>query len=128
MKYTINTTKEIEIAKIRVILPIRYEDEDMSYDFPLRKGDVWEATIDIDSGKIENWPGNPAQFEVKVVDGGTYILLAEDGTEISILQDYVPRCISGDFGDYIKLDIADSGTILNWKTNLTFHEFFDSRD
>lgn len=52
MKTTVKIPTEIDIRYVRVHLPVRYEDEDMPYDFPFRNGDWWTAVIDIDSGKI----------------------------------------------------------------------------
>jgi len=108
---------EVEVSHVRVVLPVRYEDEDIPYDFPNRTGDKWEATIEIDSGKVIDWKGDSADYamEMKVADEGCYYLLSPDGSLISSkVADYVPNnLIPGSYGDYVELKISN-GVITNW--------------
>ncbi len=116
MKITLPMPSYIEVTTIRVVLPVRYKDEDMPLDFPLRDGDEWKADIDIETGKIAGWPsGRGGNVQMKVVDEGLYYLLDQAGNTVASLEgDYVPSIIPGEFGDYVDLQIYD-GTILNWK-------------
>ena len=126
MKFTIQHPTEIDVATIELILPIRFGDEDMSYNFPLRQGDVWRATVDIDTGKIHDWPvGRSGKLYEKVVDGGTYALFNADGILVAQISDYVPHgVVPGDWGDYVDLKINEQGVITNWPTDPDVAEFF----
>ncbi len=76
----------IKIAKyLSVDVAVRYDDEDMAYDAPMREGEIWKATIDLDTKKILNWPeGKSLSFEdMKICDQGIYILLDENKEEMS---------------------------------------------
>ncbi|WP_404463052.1 hypothetical protein LG331_09745 [Vreelandella aquamarina] len=127
MQTTVMKAVEIEIERVKVSLPVRHDDEDMPYDFPLRNGDVWEATIMVDSGQIIEWPeGQLGEFEIKVCDEGSYTLLSPSGEEVgSINQNYVPNgLIPGEYGDYVSLKIGSDGVILNWPERPSVEEFF----
>ena len=130
MKAKILVEKEIEISTILVTLPVRYGEEDIPNDFPLRDGDIWKARINVDSGVIENWPQNPrfqqCSLNMKVCDEGTYRLLDVDGKNVaSIEQNYVPNgVIHGGYGDYVELNI-DGGRITNWPKRPDLSAFFD---
>lgn len=53
----------------------------------------------------------------KIVDGGSYVLLDQDGQTIHEReQDYVPGFMPGDhYGDYLLLNIdVETGQITNW--------------
>lgn len=81
MEIEVTMPTKIKIAKVRVSLPVRYDDEDIDYDFPLRTGKQWDAVIDIDTGKIEGWPADAGEqsMYMKVCDEGRYELLDEAG-------------------------------------------------
>lgn len=118
MKALIPTTKEVEITHVLVTLPVRYGEEDIPNDFPLRQGKKWEAKIEIDTGKILGWPeGQAGEIEyMKVCDEGSYALLDAAGNVVlSIEQNYVPHgVIPGEYGDYVSLTINERGVITNW--------------
>ena len=118
MKATITKTVEVEVSFIRLAVAVRYDDEDMPYDFPFRKNDIWDVTVDIETGRIVNWPGWPGghKLYMKVCDQGTYWLLAPDKSVVVVREDnYVPnKVIPWEYGDYIKMDIAEDGKIQNW--------------
>lgn len=86
--------------------------------------------IDIDKGKILNWPkGVSGDFnDVKVVDEGTYILLNDNGDVMQdeIYRDYVPSCFSINckgYGDYLEFNVDENGYIENWRfTQKHFNE------
>lgn len=127
MKISVLKPVEIEVAFIELILPVRYDEEDIPNDFPLRKGDLWTATVRIDTGVIENWPeGVCHELHMKVVDGGVYILRDNDRKEIARRQDYVPDIVPGSYGDYVELNIGHDGRILNWgKGEMRVADFFN---
>lgn len=126
MKVKIKVIKEIDIKYVEVILPVRFNEEDMLNDFPMRKGDTWQATINIDSGKILNWEqGKEGSFYMKVCDEGCYELFDEDFNSIARIHDYVPNAlIPGDYGDYVNFKIDKEGRIINWPKNPSVSQFF----
>lgn len=128
MKARIKIEKEVDIKMVKIDVAVRYGDEDMRNDFPLRKGDMWSAIIDIDKKKILDWPqGIQGNFYMKICDEGSYFLLdAEGNTVASIENDYVPNSLlPGEYGDYLALDIDEEGIITNWKSSISFKDFFD---
>ena len=127
MKVTVKRPVEIDVRTLRLSVPVRYEDEDMPFDFPFRNGDVWEVTIDIETGKIKDWPeGVEHDLYMKVVDCGSYWLYDENSQMVGwIDQDYVPNdIVPGEYGDYIDMKIAGDGTIKNWPKNPSVAQFF----
>jgi len=127
MKALIPTIQEVEITHVLVTLPVRYEEEDIPNDFPLRQGKKWEAKIEIDTGKILGWPeGQAGEIEyMKVCDEGSYALLDASGNVVlSIEQNYVPHgVIPGKYGDYVTLKINEHGVITNWPKRPDICEF-----
>lgn len=126
MKALIPVTKEVDIKMVKVDVAVRYDEEDIPNDFPLRNGDMWSAIIEIDTGKILDWPqGKTGEMYMKVCDQGSYFLLDEGGnTVLSIEDDYVPNgLIPGEYGDYIDLKIDENGVITNWKKHPSIADF-----
>jgi hypothetical protein len=124
---TITVQKEVEIKFVKVALAVRYDEEDMPNDFPLRSGDMWNATIEIDTGKILDWPaGKSGEFYMKVCDCGNYYLLDENKAVVaSIEEDYVPNgVIPGEYGDYAEFKINESGIVKNWPKSPRLDAFF----
>ena len=126
MKTTLKIEREFDIKTVKVDVAVRYDEEDIPNDFPLRDGDMWSAFIDIETGKIEGWPiGESGRLQMKVCDEGSYYLLDENRDCIkSIEEGYVPNgLIPGRYGDYIDLQINEQGIITNWKKNPSFEDF-----
>lgn len=128
MEIVMNVPTKITPAAIRLNVAVRYGEEDIPNDFPFRRGDVWNVTVDIDTGKIHDWPqGKTAKIYMKVCDQGNYYLLSAGNIElVSRENDYVPSCIPGEYGDYIEFDIAEDGTVANWKKFCTPDRVRDS--
>ena len=126
MKFQIPSKISVDVDSIRLQLPVRYDDEDIPYDFPLRKGDMWVATVDIDTGRIKEWPtGKTGSVEMKVTDSGVYTLLDRNEETIAELQDYVPHgVVPGEYGDYVNLQIDETGRITNWPESPDLEAFF----
>ena len=123
----ITATKQVNVQYIKLSIPVRYDDEDMPYDFPLRDGDIWEATINIDNNQIENWPqAQSGKFSIKVCDEGSYFLLNENKEVVGeIIENYVPNdVIPGKYGDYVNMNIDETGKVVNMPTKLNFDRFF----
>ena len=119
-------TKEVDIKWVQMDLAVRYDDEDIPYDFPLRKGDLWSAKVEIDTGKIEGWPqGKTGEMYMKVCDEGSYWLMDADGNVIDAIErDYVPNSlIPGEYGDYVELNIDENGIITNWLKHPSLEDF-----
>lgn len=127
MKKTVKMEKVIEISAVGIVVPVNYEEEDIPNDFPMRNGDTWKATVDIDTGVIEGWPiGKTGRLHMKVCDGGTYSLIGSAGEVLAVRnQEYVPHgVIPGEYGDYIDLQIDATGKITNWPKNPDVGVFF----
>lgn len=121
MKFTVRRTVTLDVKYVRLSVAVRYDDDDMPYDFPFRVNDLWDVTIDIDTGRILDWPqGVSHDLCMKVCDDGSYWLLSEDKSVVSAIEnDYVPHSvIPGSYGDYIELDIDPTGLIRNWDPDL----------
>jgi hypothetical protein len=133
MKITVKRPVEIEVSHVRISVPLHDDTtQEMGESFPLLNGDTWSGTVEIETGKIVEWPeGLAGHFVVgdKVRDGGTYTLLAPDGSEVSsIRENYVPNgVVPGEYGDYIDLDIKD-GVVDNWPKRPDLSDFFPSDD
>ena len=124
-----------KIKYIRLVLPVRYDDEDMPSCMPFRNGNVFDITYDIKSGSIVDFIKDDIDFkgivlwnslenrisanrlednccfelnDMKVTDKGKYYLLDENLNVLCSLEDeYVPdsHSIDGEYGDYINLHI-----------------------
>lgn len=125
MKIKIPTFVEKDVKWLKMEIAVRYDDEDMPYDFPLRQGDMWNVLVDVDTGEIKDFPKDITHnMNMKVCDEGTYTLYDADMNEVAaIAGGYVPnRLIPGKYGDYVELKIAD-GKITNWPTDPDLSEF-----
>lgn len=126
MKATVLRWVEVEITEIHVRLPVRFQEEDIPNDFPLRSGNVWSARIEIDTGRIIDWPdGKDAELYLKVCDEGVYELRNANGRVAILEGTYVPHgVIPGEYGDYVSLNIASDGVITNWPKRPDVSAFF----
>jgi hypothetical protein len=76
---------------------------------------VWRACIDLDTGRVRNWPaGVSAEVNMKVVDEGVYTLYDAAGDQLAERRDYVPTCLPGRYGDYVEFSIGGDGVVANW--------------
>ena len=128
MKIEIPTTKEVDIKYITIEIAVRYEEEDIPNDAPMRFGNMWKATVNIDTGKIEKWPqGQTLDLYMKVCDEGIYRLFDADWNELACIGGYVPHgVVPGQYGDYVELKINEFGVITNWPKAPTFDDFWPS--
>lgn len=126
MKVTVMQPVEVEVTEIHVRLPVRFEEEDIPNDFPLRSGKVWAARIEIDTGRIIDWPnGKDAELYLKVCDEGVYELRNATGRVAILEREYVPHgVIPGEYGDYVSFNIASDGVITNWPKRPDVSAFF----
>ena len=80
--------QEIEVTAIGITAEVRYwedatvngvEDTDGAL-IPLRFGDCWMPIIELDTGRVRDWPeGTTADIHYKVCDAGEYELLDGKG-------------------------------------------------
>ena len=128
----IPTTKIVDVKYVTIRIPIYdYMDEEIPKDFPLRDGDEWKAMIDLETHQIRNWAqGESRHLYIKVSDGGVYSLMTKDFECVAMLTyEYVPRgVIPGRWGDYIDLQIDETGKVVNMPQKLNFDEFFKKDD
>lgn len=84
---------------------------------PLKENQSVRMTIDLESGRVLNWPeGTTAKLYYKVCDQGEYFLLNDiQETIAKYKSDYVPDsflCFGDEgFGDYIIMNINEEGFI-----------------
>lgn len=127
MIYAKRTIIEHDVKFVTVSAAVRYGEEDMPNNAPMRNGDVWEAVIDIENKKIVNWPtGEKLSFFMKVCDEGIYTLHDEYMNEVAKIIGYVPnKLLPGEYGDYLALEIDEDGSILNWMSHADLSNFED---
>lgn len=96
-------------------------EEDTNGTIPLRNGDAWEPVIELDTGRVLDWPeGTEASVHYKVCDEGLYWLLDADKKRIAKWKShYVPNdfLCHGDsgYGDYIIFKIGGNGLISEYR-------------
>lgn len=131
MKFTVIQPVEIDVSAVFIELPVRYDEEQIPNDFPLRIGNKWVAKVTIDNGQIQDWPGGePRRLNLKVTDSGRYTLLNHANEMIGETRaDYVPHgLIPGSYGDYVELEIDANGYITNWPKTPDVSAFFGDED
>lgn len=131
MNIKIPTVKEENATHIYMVLPINYGEEEIPNDFPFRIGDTWKATVEIDTGKIRDWPaGKIADIHLTVKDGGSYHLINAKGENIAAIEgDYVPHgIVPGSYGDTVELKVAADGTVVNWPRTPSGKDFLQEID
>lgn len=124
MKALIKIQKEFDIKYLEVDAYVRYwEDAEVNGviedsenpTIPGINGEMWNITINVDTGHIIGWPkGVTANVHYKVCDEGTYTLKDQDMQEIVRVESYVPECLSpldSGYGDYIIMEINGEGKI-----------------
>lgn len=137
MKATVKVQKEVEIKTVLIDIAPRHigdgDDDDMPTDFPLlnERKSAWVAVVDIDTGVIQGWPaGDARKMHVKVCDAGTYRLFDADDNQVAAIENnYVPNgVVPGSYGDYVELNIDETGRITNWPTRPDVSAFFADDD
>lgn len=109
---------EIEVDAIRLCVHVNYP-EDIAPDFPGLSGESLSMTLDLDTGRIRDWPaGRVESLHLKVCDRGCYYLLSGREVVAEREQSYVPSCVPGQYGDYLIMQIAADGTVTNWRPNV----------
>jgi hypothetical protein len=125
--------QEIEVKTLRCDIGVRYyedgevngvQDSDDNPQIPLVENGRWRIDIDLDTGKINNWPeGTTAFVHYKVCDDGRYQLLDANDNIVADVFDYVPSMLSPEedgWGDYVIMNIDESGQIKDWKADLNY--------
>lgn len=137
MKATVNKQTELNFTHLKLKCGARYwedatvngiEDEEGDL-IPLRIGDYWCPTIDLETGIIKDWTiGTTADVHYKCCDDGEYWLIADNGEEVKYKGYYVPSILDftrEGYGDYVIMKIDENGKILNWKQNPDIQSFLD---
>ena len=130
MTQKVTLRREYPVRYLKANMNVRYWEDaelngetDIHEQMPLRQGDMWVVTVNIETGKVLDWPkGTTAKTHYKVCDAGIYALYQtyEDllmNKPLETYNDiYVPTCLSnGGWGDYVILSIDKNGFIENWK-------------
>jgi hypothetical protein len=118
--------------KLKVFAKVRYwedgkvngvEDETGEL-IPFRVNDSWCPTIEVETGRVLDWPsGMTADVYYKVCDEGEYFLVDDDSGDESKKWKYKSNYVPDDFlchgdegdGDYIILKIDGEGQIVGYK-------------
>lgn len=137
MKVTINRPTEVNVVLMCVNACVRHpenaytrikgtnqwieenpNDPSMPYLYKDDYAYYWRPVIDLDKGRVLNWPKDiEAKLCYKVVDEFVCILQDDNGNQVAEYDDYVPRCMQLDeegYGDYIYITIDSEGYIKNW--------------
>ncbi|MBQ4380499.1 MAG: hypothetical protein II806_04405 [Bacteroidaceae bacterium] len=97
------------------------DDENPRMPFANKACSMWNITIDVDEGRIVDWPeGVRAGVFYKVCDEGVYSLLDADKNLVERVESYVPDCLAisdTGYGDYICFDVEPDGHIEDWEFN-----------
>lgn len=128
MKLEIPTTKSFEPKYLVVSANVRYwedssingeDDTEDGQKIPLRNGDKWEILVNLETGKVADWPlGTTAHIHYKVCDEGEYWLIDDLRDRVKYKDSYVPSFlgVSGEsYGDYIAMNINEEGFIEDWE-------------
>lgn len=138
MEIEISEKKKVDVTTLKVRAGVRYwedatvdgEDDTEGNLIPCRIADSWCPLIDLTTGKITNWNiATAADIHYKICDDGEYWLLDKDGNEVKYIDGYVPdiMCPKGNgYGDYIIMEVDESGTIQNFRPVL--NEFLENED
>lgn len=131
MEVEVIKKEKVKVDRLRAECGVRYwEDatvngvEDESGELiPLRMNDYWNPTIMIQTGQILDWPkGTVASLHYKVCDDGRYMLLTPSGEVAATVEGYVPKIMcpkDSGYGDYVIMDIDETGTIQGWQPDLS---------
>lgn len=127
MKVIARITKEFEVTAIGITAEVRYwedatvngvEDTDGAL-IPLRLESCWAPAIELESGRVLDWPeGTTADVHYKVCDAGEYKLMDADGNIVAEKNGYVPDMLAvgeNGYGDYIIMKIGADGLIEGWE-------------
>lgn len=106
------------------------QDDNDDPKMPFAGKNGWQLLIDIDTGKIDDWPeGVTASTYYKVCDEGVYELLDAQMQVVAKHEGYVPAMMcpnENGYGDYIIMDVSPDGAIANWR--IDFDKFSDEDD
>ncbi len=127
VEYTKRVTVEADVTHLAISIP---EDEVCNGDcyegdgrlpesFKVKDGD-YTIYIDVETGKIANWPeGLVVDAYFKPRDGGSYALLDKTREVIcAAINEYVPSCCGwGEGGgDYLELKVSGDGSVAGFST------------
>ena len=130
MKVTVIKKEQVEVKFVCIDVHPRHLDEEEK-PVPMINGSKWLSVVDIETGKIIDWPqGEEREYYWKICDAGSYYLLdANKQILLSIIQNYVPNnLLPGEYGDYLDLKINGEGVITNWLKNPTSEDFTNDED
>lgn len=125
-KVTLTKTFDADVHFIEVEAAVRYwedasvndEMDDSGTLIPLRKGASWCPVINLETGRVLDWPlGTTADIHYKVCDAGLYWLLDVERRRVAMKNGYVPDFLSvndSGWGDYIIMSIGSDGVISGW--------------
>lgn len=116
MKLKIMVETKVSFNAIRLCAVMRYQEEDCPDGMFGLNDDTLDVVIDLEPvAKIRGWTGPAIELHTKVCDQCSVWLLDGEKVVASRLDDYVPGFMPGNhYGDYVILDIDESGVIANW--------------
>ena len=133
MEIEVTVKKKVNAVYLKAECGVRYWDDaevngeqeaedSPTIPFASPKNETWTPVIEIDSGRVVDWPeGTTASVHYKVCDAGRYSLLDADKADLITIDGYVPRIMSpkeNGYGDYVIMDIGPDGLIADWQIRL----------
>ena len=136
MKVTINKPVDINIKTLRLNVRVRYPNDAGIVDtagelvwedinnpkmpllYNINNEWKWRPEIDVETGKIKDWPEIKACINYKICDEFECDILDSNGLIAHFYEGYVPRFFGvneQNYGDYIIMDIDETGQIIDWK-------------
>lgn len=138
MEVEIEVKKVLDVKYLKCRIGARYwEDatvngvEDTDGDLiPLRNGEYWCPTIELETGIIQNWTsGVTADIHYKSCDENEFTLLDQDNNVLHKQNSYVPDFLAindDSFGDYVIMTVEGNGQIKDWDSKkIDFESFFN---
>ena len=144
MKITVNKPAEVNVKTLRLNVRVRYPNDGaiitnltpgnednltemlvwddiqnpkMPHLYNVNGEWRWRLELDIETGKIKDWPEVKARINYKVCDEFECDILDSAGIIVRSYDGYVPEFFGigeCNYGDYIIMDIDETGQIIDW--------------
>lgn len=117
----VKTKKVVNLKTLRIdIRPHWFAQNER---IPLVKYNEWKVNVDIDTGRIQDWPTGETEdifWRVKVNDGDCRIdILDDNGEVIKRYKGIIPRLLNRTrvVADYLDIEITSDGYIDCWNSD-----------
>lgn len=127
MKFDTTITTKVNLDVEYVSINVRVHPDEIPNDFPFLFGNTWCPVININTGQICNFVAQNKEtaLYIKASDNGEYGLHSKNMKCLRRFRGYVPnKLLPGEFGDYIELNVNETGLITNWLKEPCIDELF----